>query len=256
MVDIAGAVTFIEAHGTPAHRALARFVLGGATAPDVLAVLRPLHTADGGWDLTSPLAPGPIAASVRALQWLRWLSADASPLVDNTAAFLEVKQADDGSWPAPPDAPAGTDLLLTAAAARMLMETGRDTKVYFGRALTFLSGAWERGDVHEHAPITTMAMMLPLFKIGGQPSDAPIVEGCNLALRAYIDRPKPDPAAVVTTAHAALNTRYAGNQLYIAARNRALTLQAPDGGWEAAEAAQRPDVTVDALMLLRWGGLL
>ncbi|MEO0562878.1 MAG: hypothetical protein AAF125_12280, partial [Chloroflexota bacterium] len=152
-------------------------------------------------------------------------------------------------------APDVSTLWLTAALARRLLENGRDIEVYFGRALNLLSAAWADGTLHS-APITATAMMLPLFHVGGQTDDAGLVEGCRAALLTAVNDPETDPADIITIAHAALNTRYAGNELYIAARNRALSCQENDGGWAAADAMHRPMATVDALMLLRWGGML
>ena len=139
---------------------------------------------------------------------------------------------------------------------RSLLETRRETEVYFGRALNYLSRAWERGTVHT-APVTALAMMLPLFKNGGQPSDDAIVAGCNTALLSAVAQQDTPAPALITIAHAALNARYAGNELYIATRDRVLSLQADDGGWPASSGVMfRVHATIDALMLLRWGGLL
>lgn len=271
MVDISGALGFVRQHGRREHSALAAFATGGAAQAQVTSVLVLLQAADGGW---AGLAPGvptrvpTLTGAAHLLQWMRWLSADQHPMIDRTAAYLAAHQHPDGYWdelagvrhhnPPPgmvPGEPA-TRVLLTAAIARRLLETGRETEVYFGPALSYLSNAWARGTVAA-APVTALAMMLPLFKIGGQPSDAAVVEGCHAALLAAVarqDTPAPD---VITIAHAALNTRYAGNDLYIAARDKALTMQAADGGWAAPGGVMfRVHATLDALMLLRWGGLL
>lgn len=273
MVDIEGAVQYIQQHGTPLQQSLAGYAVGAAAAGDVLAALTPYQRDDGGWtglDPDCPTALSVVSCTWLALQYLRWISADGHPLVDSTADFLTAQQHAEGYWdeadaitqhnPPPWMQPGDrkTRVWLTAAVARMLMETGHETQVYFGRALTYLSQAWEDGVFQgKHTFLHPLWMMLPLFHIRGQPEDKPIVEGCHTRLLAAVSFGELDPMDVTAVAHAALNTRYAGNQLYIAARDRVLAYQQADGGWATDYgAAHRPNATVDALMLLRWGGLL
>lgn len=191
-------------------------------------------------------------------------------MVDRTAHFLAASQHPDGYWDEPnavqgEDVPSwlvpgqpGVRVWLTAAIARMLTETGHETHVYFGKALNYLSAAWHDGLFHEPgAPYHALWMMLPLFKTAGQPEDAPIIEGCNDLLLQRVQFGQPDPMDITMIAHAALNARYGGNRLYVAARDKALGGQQSDGGWATGYGeAHRPNATVDALMLLRWGGLL
>ncbi len=271
MVDISGALNFVRVHGRREHTVLAEFTLGMASQAQATSVLVLLQAADGGWAGIVPGVPTRVptlTGAAHLLQWMRWLSADNHPMVERTAAYLATHQHPDGYWdeldpvryhnPPPgmvPGEPA-TRILLTASIARRLMETGRETEVYFGPALTYLSDAWVHGTV-DAAPVTAMAMLLPLFKIGGQPSDAAVVEGCNAALLNAVAQKDATAPDVIAIAHAALATRYAGNELYIAARNRALTLQADDGGWTAPGGTMfRVHATIDALMLLRWAGML
>jgi hypothetical protein len=100
-------------------------------------------------------------------------------------------------------------------------------------------------------------MMLPLFKMVGHAQDTHIVESCNNRLLAAVEFEELDPMDVTAVAHAALNTRYTGNKLYVAARDKVLTQQQADGGFATNYGElHRPNATVDALMLMKWGGLL
>lgn len=271
MVDLQAALGFVQQQGRREHRALAEFAVGAASQPQVTSVLVLLQAADGGWAGVVPGVPDRVptlTGAAHLLQWMRWLSADNHPMLDRTAAYLAVHQHSDGYWdeldlvrhhnPPPgmvPGEPA-TRILLTASVARRLLETGRDTEIYFGPALSYLKTAWEQGTIMV-APVTAQAMMLPLFKIGGQPSDTALVEGCHDALMTAVAQRDATAPDIITIAHAALNTRYAGNDLYIAARDRALGMQAADGGWTAPGGPLfRVHATIDALMLLRWGGML
>ncbi len=271
MVDISGALGFVRAHGRREHVALADFAVGAASQAQVTSLLVLLQAADGGWSGVAPGVPTRVptlTGAAHLLQWLRWLSADNHPMLDRTATYLAAHQSPDGYWdeldpvrhhsPPPgmvPGEPA-TRVMLTASIARRLLATGRETEVYFGPALSYLSKMWASGAVAA-APLTAMAMMLPLFKIGGQPSDTAIVEGCNAALLTAVAQHDATASDVITIAHAALATRYAGNDLYVAARDRALTMQADDGGWtDPGGMMFRVHATIDTLMLLRWGGML
>ena len=263
MVDLVNAFSFLTDHGQAHHLRLGEYAVGSVTSADVIQAMLPFQHESGGWMALEPETPvdSPgIRSCYRALQWLRWISADNHEAVDKTATFLARHQHMDGSWhevqsePTPP----GEIVLLTAAICRALMETGHETEVYFGRALNYLSDAWNDGTVHDpDTPIAAFTMMLPLFKIGGQSSDQHIVDGCTDKLSTAIEANTLDPADTVSIAHAALLTRYAGRRLYVRSRNRALELQESDGGWATRRGeAHRPNVTVDALLLLLWSGML
>ena len=273
MVDVYGALHFLQQHGSPLHHTLGQYVVGEAAAPDVVAALLPYQRADGGWGALNPDCPTTISTmhcTWRALQYARWMSADNHPLVDRTAQFLAAAQHPDGYWDEPDavrtyDVPSwlvpgqrSVRVWLTAALTRMLTETGHETHVYFGKALNYLSAAWHAGLFHTpDAPVNALWMMLPLFKAAGQPEDAPIIEGCHDLLLERVQSGLLDPMDVTMVAHAALNARYTGNRLYVAARDKALGHQLADGGWATYYGeAHRPNATVDALMLLRWAGLL
>lgn len=273
MVDVDGARHYLEQHGTPLQQTLGRYAIGEATAGDVIAALAPYQQPDGGWTGLDPDCPAGVSVmscTWLALQYLRWISADQHPLLDSTADFLAAHQHADGYWDEPDAITAHNPppwmqpgerknrVWLTAAVARMLMETGHETQVYFGRALTYLTRAWDDGVFQgKQTFLHPLWMMLPLFHTGGQPDDQRIVDGCHTRLLAAVEFGELDPMDVTAVAHAALNTRYTGNKLYIAARDRVLEYQQPDGGWTTDYgAAHRPNATVDALMLLRWGGLL
>jgi len=273
MVDVYGALHFLEQHGSPVHHVLARYVMGGATSADVVAVLLPYQQADGGWAALNPDCPTAVSTvhcTWLALQYIRWISADNHAVVDRTAQFLADAQHADGYWdeteavlaysPPPWLTPGQRNVRvrLTAAVARLLTETGHETQVYVGKALNYLSAAWNEGLFHEpDAQPHALWMMLPLFKTAGQPQDAPIIEGANALLMQRVQYGQLDPMDITHIAHAALNARYDGNRLYVAARDKALGNQRADGGWATGYGeAHRPNATLDVLMLLRWGGLL
>lgn len=272
-MHIEGAIQFVKRAGNPALLALAHYAVGAANSQSVLTTLAPLQHSDGGWSGTDPDCPADhsmITCTWMALQWLRWINAENHPLVDRTADFLAAAQRDDGSWDEPeaipaPDLPSWmhpgsrfTRVWLTAAVCRTLLETGRDTKVYFGRALTFLSDAWDDGVLVEAGkPLHPHWMLLPLFKIAGQPEDRYIVDDCMRRLRYAVNNNELDPMDVTAVAHAALATQYVASDLYIAARDKMLGFQQSDGGWATHYGeSHRANATVDALMLLRWGGML
>lgn len=267
MVDIQGALDFVGAHGAAHHIALAGYAIGALEAAAVLTALAPLQHPDGSWGGLSPSCPAPqtgVACAWQALQILRWISADNNPLVHRTGDYLAGTQHADGYWddtaalPAQNASPAARRMWLTAANARLCVETGQDTSIYLGRALSYLSEQWEAGALHGRgAPLHPLWMMLPLFKRVGQPTDEAIVEACQLRLRAAVIFAELDPMDLTAVAHAALQTRYAGNALYIDARDRVLEHQQSDGGWATDYGeSYRPAATVDALMLLRLAGLL
>lgn len=257
-MDILAAVNFIEQHGTPLQIALMRYALGALTASDVLSILTPLQHVDGHWQSLHAIHPAePMQASAEALQVLRWLSADNHALMHRSAGFFAQHQnITSGTWDTlPPSNAPVIQHRLTATIARMLMETGHETYVYFGRALNHLARAWEADTVDD--PLT-LIMMLPLFHIGGQKSDGALVEACNTRLLAQVAADQLPVSVVIAAAHAALVTRYAGSKLYVAARDRALMHQQADGGWadHRLSIIYRTQTTVEALMLLRVGGML
>jgi hypothetical protein len=253
MVDLIGAQQFIAAYGTPLQDISAQFVLGLATRQQVIDTLALHQQANGGWaGLVAADDAHPVLEAAQALRWCRWISAENHPIVANTTAELASQQRHDGVWPG---ASAAQTILLTAAVCRAVQAVGRDTDVYFGPALSYLKTAWDR-DQLTGTPISARAYMLPLFNIGGQPADTTLIDGLNRDLLTAVHRTDTPAAAIVTIAHTALNSRYAGSQLYVAARDRALTRQATDGGWEGATMQQRTDTTAAVLMLLRWGGML
>ncbi|MEL6150254.1 MAG: prenyltransferase/squalene oxidase repeat-containing protein [Chloroflexota bacterium] len=273
MVDVIGAVQFIDAHGSDVHRAMARQAVGAALPADVITALTPLQRDDGGWTGLHPDCPrdfSTISCTWMALQYLRWIGVDKTPLIDRTVAYLAAQQHADGYWdepdeiiqhnPPPHMQPGNprTRMWLTAAVARMLLETGHDTDVYFGPALSYLSDRWEAGTLRgKNALLHPLWMMLPLFKMVGHARDAHIVESCNNRLLAAVEFEELDPMDVTAVAHAALATRFAGNKLYVAARDYVLTQQQAAGGFATNYGEQhRPNATVDALMLMRWGGLI
>lgn len=273
MVDIQGAFAFVDEQGTALERALMRYALGAVQAQSVIGELAAYQDEQGGWaGLVPGCPPGlPLVASCcRALQVLRWLSADSHPMVDRTATYLAGRQHADGYWDEDPAANGqtlapwmqpGTEqnrLWLTAAVARMLLETGHETEVYFGRALRTLTQAWEAGAFWGRGgPLRPLWMMMPLFQQGGLAQDKPLVEACMVRLWSAVLFEELDAMEVTTVAHAALSTRYAGNHLYLAARNRVLGHQQADGGWATDYGEDyRAAATVDAVMLLRNGGLL
>ncbi|MEM6527542.1 MAG: prenyltransferase/squalene oxidase repeat-containing protein [Chloroflexota bacterium] len=273
MVDVIGAVQYIEQHGSDVHKAMARYAVGAAMSGAVLTALEPLQRPDGGWTGLDPDCPddlSTISCTWMALQYLRWIGVDSTPLIDSTVTFLAAQQHPDGYWDEPDaiaqyNAPphmqpgeAATRMWLAAAVARMLLETGHDTQVYFGPALTYLSEQWEAGTLRgKNARLHPLWMMLPLFKMVGHARDAHIVESCNNRLLAAVEFEELDPMDVTAVAHAAMATRFAGNRLYIAARDYVLTQQQGDGGFTTHYGdRRRPNATVDALMLMRWGGLI
>lgn len=273
MVDVQRAVAFVAGRGTPLQIEMAKYAIDAAKSTDVFPLLAAYQRQDGGWTGLDPDCPpglSTLSCTWLALQYLRWLSADSHPLVESTAAFLAARQHERGYWDEPDDITQhdpppwmqpGQDAIrawLTAANARMLLETGHETRVYFGRALTYLTEQWDAGLFKRpETPLHPLWMMLPLFKKGGLPEDDPIVEACMVRLWSAVLFDDLDPMDVIAVAHAALNTRYEGNRLYLAARDKVLAAQQPDGGWPTNyNDAHRPNATLDAIMLLRVGGML
>lgn len=269
-MDVQAAVTFVAAHDTPLYTALAAYAVGAASSADVRAVLSPLQQADGSWRGVFPGLPDApsIAGAWRAMQWYRWLGIESAIEVDHTAAFLAAQQAADGTWAeAHPSSVSQAGMLPgsrmetlwhTAAAARMLVENGRDTTVYIGRALSALNGAWEDGAFFGVGKaLHPLWHMLPLFHQAGTRDDAPLVEACHTRLLAAVLFRELDPLDEIAVAHAGLTTRYAGSKLYVAARDAVIGAQQPDGSWPTAYGEDfRVVATVMALLLLQQGGML
>jgi hypothetical protein len=270
-VDIDKAIRFVYASKDPILSAMAAFVGGLKGTKEVLDTLKAYQRADGGWTKTDKDFQGDlsvISTTWVALQWLLWIGAIGSDVLEMTVAFLQKAQRADGSWDEPDEIKQynpppwmlpgryENQLWLTSAVCCKLKELGREQDVDFTRALDFLRQGWDgrRFPVFVH----THWMAMPLFYMQntGSDGDQQIIEGCRRFLYEAIVSGQVDPGDFSSIAYASLLTGDIADDLCETALKTVLRNQVDDGGWKTDYGdIHRPGMTVDALFLLKRTGL-
>lgn len=271
-VDIDNAIRFVHASKDPILSAMASFVTETMGTAEVLDALKVYQRPDGGWTKTDKDFQGDLSAISTtwvALQWLLWIGAGGSDVLEKTVAFLRSVQRADGSWDEPDeirqyDPPPWmlpgryeNQLWLTAAICCKMKELGREQDVDFERALGFLRQGWDgsRFPVFIH----THWMAMPLFHMlnTGSDSDQQIIMGCKRFLYEAIVIGQIDPGDFSSIAYAGRLARGVADDLYQTAIKAVCNNQMDDGGWKTNYGDKhRPGLTVDTLFLLKKTGLM
>ncbi len=270
-IDVKKAIQFVNNSGDPGLKAMAAYVNGGMSKDQVLGTLAAYQNADGGWTKTDKDMMGDISAISTTwvgLQWLLWIGAAGSSMLEKTIEYIRQAQKSDGSWDEPEEirnfnppwwmlpGRYENQLWLTSAVCCKLKELDRERDVQFNRALDFLRAGWDgkRFPVFIH----THWMAMPLFYMAntGSHQDQEIVRGCAQFLYDAIESHKVDPGDNCAIAYASRMTQGIGDDLYSSALENVLANQLEDGGWKTNYGEKhRASFTVDALFLLKKVGL-
>lgn len=264
-MNVEQAVAFVEAHGDPAHRALACYAVGRIDADEALAAIAVRQRADGSWsgiDLDMPADVPSISQTWIGLQWLIWLSPAGTDMIDRTVAFLKDAQQPAGNWDEPDEItqhnpppwmiPGNHDnqVWLTSAVMCKLKELGREKSVRQYQARRFLRGAWQRDRKQFNDGTHSHWMALPFFFGSSTELDREIVTGCRARLTYAAENNVFDPIDYHAAAYAALLT--GETTLFAACMSKIEGFQQPDGGMTTNYGDQhRPNGTVEMLFLLK-----
>lgn len=266
-VDIDKAIRFVHASQDPIFSAMVSFAAGTMGSQEVLDTLKTYQRADGGWTKTDKDFQADLSAISTtwvALQWLLWIGARSSDVLNKTVAFLKNTQRADGSWdeseeiqqydPPPWMLPGRYEnqLWLTSAVCCKLKELGREQDVDFAHALGFLRQGWNgsRFPVFIH----THWMALPLFYMENTNSaaDQQIIDGCKRFLYEAIVTGQVDPGDFSAIAYGSSLAGGIADDLCETALKVVFRNQMDDGGWKTNYGDKhRPGMTVDALFLLK-----
>lgn len=269
MLDVVSALEYIEQQGTAVELAIARYAAATMTKHDALKVLEPFQFSDGGWK--NPILQThdvTLLNSVRVLQWLHWLHADQSALATRTAKFFAERQQPHGLWDVDtydhtfdPRWKVGAEHLhfaLNVAIARVLVESVQDVEVYIGRALNQLVELWRKN--YEHSPtcppLCITYNLLTILSLVGQGDDRKINLACQKQLLDQLKQPL-DSLDLLGITHATLSGGISTSRLFQMTQHKVLDGQMRDGSWQSQYGTPYHTLaTMEALVLMRWSGLL
>lgn len=271
-VNVDRAVSFVQSSGDPVLSALALFATGRIGTGEAIDTISVYQMADGGWTRTDKDFqgdPSAISTTWVALQWLLWIEAGDSDVLEKTVAYLRTVQKADGCWDEPEEIvqynpphwmlPGRYEnrLWLTSAVCCKLKELGRETKVAFYRALDFLRRGWDgtRYPAFDH----THWMVMGLLSLEHTDSvlDERIISGCKAFLYDAVVSDRVDPCDLSAIAYASLLAGERTEDLLKLSLDRILKNQLQDGGWKTNYGEKhRAGCMVDALFLLRRIGLI
>lgn len=249
--------------------AIARYAVGAVSKRDALKVLEPFQFSNGGWkhpilqthDVT-------LLNSVWVMQWLHWLNADQSALASRTAKFFAERQQAHGLWDVDtyvhtfdPRWKFGVehlDFALNVAIVRVLVESSHDVEVYIGRALNQLVERWHKNyqSTPPYPPLCITYNLLTTLSLVGQGDDRNINLACQHQLRDQLNRPL-DILDTLGITHATLSGGFSTSRLFQMTQHKVLDGQMADGSWQSEHGKPYHTLaTMEALLLMRWSGLL
>jgi hypothetical protein len=271
-VNIEKAIRFVQNSKDPVLSALALYATGRIDTEKALDTIKVYQRDDGGWSGTDKdfqYDLSAISTTWVALQWLIWIDASDSAVLERTVDHLRRAQKRDGSWDEPDEITQyhpppwmmpgryENQLWLTSAVCCKLKELGREQDVDFDRALNFLRKGWDGSRfpvfIHTH----WMAMPLLHLQDTGNALDRQIIAGCKRFLYKAIVNNQVDPGDLNAIAYASLLAgSFAGDLLEISL-NGVVRNQMDDGGWKTNYGDKhRVGFTAEALFMLKKADLI